>query len=214
MIVLDYTKRHIKEIIYSQAKSEGIIATFWEASEIIENTQAKISVRPFDVEVIINLKKAWKLMLNNLNNDLTIDFIKNINNLVSDSTNNHPGLIRTSKVYILDKNGQKWYPEIKQEKQISKELKRILKIENQLDQSLELLLYLSRSQIFENGNKRTAFLVSNKILIENNIGVLALPLEDSLTFKILLVDYYTNFNAETKMKIKKYLLEVCLNNYE
>lgn len=50
--------------------------------------------------------------------------------------------------------------------------------------------------------------------MENSIRILVPPLKDSLNFKILLVDYYINFNAKTKNKITKYLLEACLNNYE
>lgn len=54
------------------------------------------------------------------------------------------------------------------------------------------------------GNKRIAQLMVNKILIENGVGILSIPIEKSKIFLELLVDYYENDNAEQLCKFLHY----------
>ena len=48
-----------------------------------------------------------------------------------------------------------------------KELNDIMKIEDSLDRSITLFLWIQRSQMFLDGNKRVANLVANKEMIKN-----------------------------------------------
>ncbi len=80
-----------------------------------------------------------------------------------------------------------------------KDISRLNDIEDKKDQALEYFSYLTRSQLFIDGNKRLAQLISNKVLMENDLGILAIPVEKRIDFTKILVDYYeSNDNTELK----------------
>ena len=53
-----------------------------------------------------------------------------------------------------------------------------------------------RTQMFYDGNKRTAQLLANRILIENGAGVLSIHVEDQKAFIKKLVKYYETDDEE------------------
>lgn len=53
-----------------------------------------------------------------------------------------------------------------------------------------------RTQMFYDGNKRTAQLLANRILIENGAGVLSIHVEDQEAFIKKLVKYYETDDEE------------------
>ena len=64
-----------------------------------------------------------------------------------------------------------------------------------------------RKQIFLDGNKRTAVIFANHILIKNGKGIIVIPAEKVDEYKKLLVNYYeTNDDAG----IKKFIVDCCL----
>lgn len=89
----------------------------------------------------------------------------------------------------------------------------INKINNPLKRAIEIFLYLSKTQVFENCNKRTSFLMANKILIENGFGILHPPLNTELDrkYKLDLVNYYFK---DDEYSIKITLLTCCYNSME
>lgn len=75
-------------------------------------------------------------------------------------------------------------------KKIIEELKEIEKITNTTQRAITLMLYLMRRQIFNDGNKRTAILCANKVLIGNGAGLVNIPVELISEFKERLIKYY------------------------
>ena len=73
------------------------------------------------------------------------------------------------------------------------------------------MLYLMRSQIFWDGNKRTSMIIANKILIVNGCGVITVKEENINEFNILLTEYY---NTNVKDKLVKFLYEKCIFGLE
>ncbi len=55
---------------------------------------------------------------------------------------------------------------------------------------MALMLYLMRKQIFLDGNKRTAMLIANHIMIRNGRGVVTIPLRKQEEFKSKLINFY------------------------
>ena len=70
------------------------------------------------------------------------------------------------------------------------------------------MLYLMRKQIFLDGNKRTAMLIANKIMIENGCGIISIPINKQPEFYKLLIKYYETNNNE---EIKKYIYDYCID---
>ena len=69
-----------------------------------------------------------------------------------------------------------------------------------------------KTQVFIDGNKRTAILLANHYLISKGKGLLAVPFELVPEFKKLLIGYYEDYDTDS---IKEFLKEKCwrkLNN--
>lgn len=64
--------------------------------------------------------------------------------------------------------------------------------------ALKYFCYIARTPMFIDGNKRVAQLMSNKVLIENNIGIFQIPIEKLEEFKSMLIDFYETGN-DTKI---------------
>jgi len=65
-----------------------------------------------------------------------------------------------------------------------------------------------KSSFFFDGNKRTATLCANRILIENGAGLLNIKVEDIVEFKSKLIRYY---ETNKKDEIKDFLFEKALD---
>ena len=102
-------------------------------------------------------------------------------------------------------------PEIPQKEVVINNIKEILKQGSITEKALNLMLYLMRSQIFWDGNKRTSMIVANKILISHGCGIITVKEEDIRQFNILLTEYY---NTNNKDKIIKFLYDNCIFGIE
>ena len=102
------------------------------------------------------LKDAWEYVLNTIDEELTIDYIKKIHFQVCKGQNIFPlGDFRDKGVGVT---GTSWRPKLPIECNYEKELKDIMSISNDLDRCISLFCWIQRSQMFLDGNKRTACL--------------------------------------------------------
>lgn len=205
-----YLKRYSAEIIYHQAKSEGISATFIDTQQIIEGRTDSSIVTYSEKKLIIALKKAWEYILDNLGVDFHIENLCLLNAIVSDDTNTKPGIIRNDNTYIIEENGKRYYPLPVDRYQIKESILSLNKILDPFERAIETFLYFSKTCIFENCNKRGSFLMSNKVLIENGFGIIFPPLDTKLDkkYKVDSVNYYLGVDVKS---IKKTLLSCCYN---
>ena len=105
--------------------------------------------------------------------------------------------------------GTSWKPEIPDENKVKENLAAIK--ENSVsitDEAITKMLYLMKTQFFNDGNKRTSMLLANKILISNGKGILNIPIELDVEFGELLINYYETNDME---KIKRFFYENCLD---
>ena len=93
--------------------------------------------------------------------------------------------------------GTNWRPKLPSECNYEKELNEILEINNDLERCLNLFCYIQRSQIFHDGNKRVANLVSNKEMIKCGQGIISIPVDKIGDYFTRLIKYYeTNDNND------------------
>lgn len=45
------------------------------------------------------------------------------------------------------------------------------------EQAINVMLWVMQRQMFIDGNKRTAMLIANKLMIENGCGIISIPIE-------------------------------------
>lgn len=193
--------------IYSSARLEGINTTYPDTKTILEGINVP-NMKLDEINCILNLRDAWNYTLANIDKNLTLEFICKINSYVSRNESLEWGVLRSGKVGI---NGVDYIPEIPNEKKIKTDIKKILEEKNITKRSLNLMLYLMRSQIFWDGNKRTSMIVANKILIENGKGILTVKDSDIGEFNNLLTNYY---NTGNNNEILDFLYHNCIFGIE
>lgn len=70
------------------------------------------------------------------------------------------------------------------------------------------MCYLMKTQFFSDGNKRTAMLFANKLMIENGKGIISVPVEEDANFGEKLTKYYETNNMDD---LKKFIYDKCVN---
>ena len=193
--------------IYNSARLEGINTTYPDTKTILEGVNVP-TLKLDEINCILNLRDAWNYTLTNIDAEINLDFICKVNSFVSRNESLEWGVLRNGKVGI---NGVDYIPDIPNEKDIASDIENILKEDNTTLKSIDLMLYLMRSQIFWDGNKRTSMIVANKILIQNGCGIITVKEEYIKEFNTLLTEYY---NTGNKDKITKFLYDKCIYGLE
>ena len=202
-------KRLLVDVVYKSANLEGIAVTFADTNDILNDVNVT-SIKPSEISKVCNLRDAWKYVIEHINDELTLGFIQEVHTLVAKSElpYNKLGVLRDSGVLI---SGTNWRPEIPDINTIYQEFTEIQKIENITERAITTMLWIMRSQMFMDGNKRVASMVCNKILIENGKGIMAVPVELDGKFKTMLVNYYETNNME---ELKQWVYDNCLDGIE
>ena len=200
-----FAKRKIIDNIYKSANLEGIAVTFADTVDFYNNVNnGKISVD--NMLKLKGLKDAWEYILNSIDDDLTINYIKKIHFEICKGQNVNPlGEFRETGVGIT---GTSWRPKLPSECDYEKELNDILNNPDKQDMAINLFCWIQRSQMFQDGNKRVANLVANKEFIRNGLGIINVPVELIGQYFTHLIKYYeTDDNTE----LKNFIIENCID---
>ena len=200
-------KKVLVSNIYNSARLEGINTTYPDTQTILEGVNVP-TLKLDEINCILNLRDAWNYTLTNIDAEVNLDFICKVNSFVSRNESLEWGVLRNGKVGI---NGVDYIPNIPNEKDIINNIENILKEKSTTLKSINLMLYLMRSQVFWDGNKRTSIIVANKILIQNGCGIITVKEEYIGEFNTLLTEYY---NTGNKDKITKFLYDKCIYGLE
>ncbi len=203
-----FAKRKLVDNIYKSANLEGIEITLADTYSFMNNVNTgNISVD--DMLKLKGLKDAWEFVLNTIDEELTIDYIKKVHFEICKGQNIKPlGDFRDKGVGIT---GTSWRPKLPSECDYEKELKEILSIENPLEKCIHLFAYIQRAQMFMDGNKRVANLVANKEMIRLGQGIIAVPVSKIGEYFTLLIEYYETNNIS---KLEKWLYDNCLDGID
>lgn len=201
---IDFAKRNLVDTIYKQAVLEGVAVTFLDTETIIEGGKIN-GVSADDIQKINNLKHAWQFVLDEgvvaSKSDYSILCL--INRLVEEGFYFNAGKLRSVPVSI---GGTKWKPELPMESVVVEELNNILAEKDIYERAINALLFVTKKQLFIDGNKRTSVIFANHILISNGAGLIVIPEDDVPEYKNLLIDYYETDRAG----IKQFLYDKCL----
>ena len=200
-----FAKRKIIDNIYKSANLEGIAVTFADTVDFYNNVNnGKISVD--NMLKLKGLKDAWEYVIDTVDEDLTIDYIKKIHFEICKGQNVNPlGEFRETGVGIT---GTSWRPKLPSECDYEKELNDILNNSDKQDMAINLFCWIQRSQMFQDGNKRVANLVANKEFIRCGFGIINVPVELIGQYFTHLIKYYeTDDNTE----LKKFIIENCID---
>ena len=202
---IDFARSHMADTIYKQAVLEGIATTYADTETIIEGGKVN-NMTAEDVLKVVNLKHAWEFVLNKnvLLAPTNFALLSEINKLILEGFYYNAGKVRSTPVRI---GGTDWKPELPFESVIKEELDKLLnKKLSIVDKAIELILFVMKKQIFIDGNKRTAIIFANHLLIKNGKGLIVIPNEQVEKFKNLLISYYEGKDVK---KIKEFLKNSC-----
>lgn len=205
LLNIDFARTNIKSIIYDQAILEGISTTFPQTEEILDNGTIS-GMEAEDVQKILNLKRAWELVLDKdvLKSPSDYPLLSYIAGIVNDGFYHFGGRIRSVPVLI---GGSTYIPPIPIESVVKESIDHIINShEEPINKAISLALYCMKAQIFIDGNKRAAILFANHFLISQGEGIIIIREDKIPEFKKLLIDYYEDKDLQT---IKEFLKIQC-----
>lgn len=201
-MAIEMAKRLLVDSIWKSANLEGLGTTFPKTEAILAN--APTETKSEEVLFVINMKRAWQFLLDNLDCPNNIMLLREYNRLVGELLFRNNGEIRTFPVQI---GGTSWEPELPNSAVIMDNLQEIDKTEDTELKALKFFCFVARTQMFIDGNKRVAQLITNKVLIENDVGIFQIPIEKLEQFKTLLIRFY---ETADDVDIIAFMQEFCI----
>ncbi|WP_279280729.1 Fic family protein [Enterococcus gallinarum] len=201
-------KKNIVELVYNAGKFEGLNTTLLQTEEIIKYNRAN-NVAVDDVLTVVNLKRGFEMLLNDVQEPL-LETSKRINRIVAAEDALFPGEIRTGGVEVSTIQGR-YVPPMLTEDEVKNQYDEILNQDiSETEKALRLFLFISKNQIFWDGNKRTALLTANKIMFSQGLGLLSVPESVFAKFNELLSMYYNSDQSSDELKILSFIHEECI----
>jgi prophage maintenance system killer protein len=195
---IDFARSNLKEFIYDQVVLEGIATSFPQTEEIIDNGKV-VGVTASDVQKILNLKHAWEFILDSdvLQFNSNYEVLCHIAQLINEGFFTDGGRIRAVPVTI---GGSTYKPPLPIESVVKEQINHILNgNDTVLDRAIKLCLFTMKTQVFKDGNKRSAIIFANHFLISHGEGLIVVPEKNTNEFKKLLIAYYEG-SKETEIK--------------
>lgn len=190
---ISFARANMKVNIYDQAVLEGVATSFPQTEEIIDN--GKVSgMTATDIQKILNLKHAWKFILDKDVIASTSDYymLSHIARLVNEGFFSEGGRIRGVPVTI---GGSSYVPPLPNEGDVKDRIRELTEENGDvIDVAIKLCLYCMKTQVFLDGNKRASVIFANHYLISHGGGILVIPEKEVPEFKSLLVRYYEGEN--------------------
>jgi len=196
------------DLIWKSSEIEGNTYSLLETEALIKQQELAKGKSKEDAIMLLNHKKALDFITDDLDylKPLTVNKVIDIHTLLIGGlgvSNN----IRKRAVAITGTN----YRPLSIETQIREELERIVGLvnrkENVFEKGLLLLCLLSYLQAFEDGNKRTARIMSNAVLMSYNYCPLSFRTVSAVDYKKAMLLFYEQNNISA-------MKEIFINQYE
>ena len=184
-----FAKKNLVRLVFTNSRFEGVNTTLPQT--IIDGMSAA-GVSIDDSNVIVQLKRGWQYVIRE-DKALSLKIGQNINLLVARYDSLDPGSFRTGSVTVeLGNDKGEWKP---QEVDFFNNL--MQKDTSITDKAMTLMYHNMRNQLFGDGNKRTAILVANKLMIDHGAGLINVPLDKWDVWNDLISKYYLSGDMKT-----------------
>ncbi|WDA22629.1 Fic family protein (plasmid) [Enterococcus faecalis] len=201
-------KKNIVELVYNAGKFEGLNTTLLQTEEIIKYNRAN-NVAVDDVLTVVNLKRGFEMLLIDVQEPL-LETSKRINRVVAAEDALFPGEIRTGGLEVSTIQGR-YVPPMLTEDEVKNQYDKILNQEiSETEKALRLFLFISKNQIFWDGNKRTALLTANKIMLDRGLGLLSIPEQEFTRFNELLSKFYNSVDKIHFFDVVEFMYRYCI----
>ncbi|WP_301818671.1 Fic family protein [Neisseria maigaei] len=195
--------------IHNLSRFENCQTTLLQTEQII-NGQNVASASLGDIQTILNLKRAYQYVMSHISDGLPVDIplLKKINSIVAQEDSLAPGDLRTGTVGVTLVDGSRHTPPAMSEVDVHNLLGQIENRSNSTTETtIRSMLAFMRQQIFWDGNKRTATLFANAMLIEKGCGILEISELQMPEFNTKLSDFY---RSGDDTDVATYLYQNCI----
>lgn len=186
-------KKKWDENVYCGMRMENRAVTFPQTRTILNGVNVP-NVQLDDIQAILNMRDAWRYLMNSVDVPLSVEYICKLNEFIARNEALEWGKLRTGSVGI---SGTDYLPPLPVYADVERELAEILaKDTTATEKALDAFAWGARGQFFWDGNKRTSLTVANKILLMNGAGILTITDQHMEAFNVALLNYYNNGEAE------------------
>ncbi len=202
------------DLSWKSSQIEGNTYSLLETERLLKDKETAAGKTKDEATMLLNHKDALDFIIGHPDyiSPLTVSSIEDIHSiLVKDLDINRN--VRKSRVGISGTN----YKPLDNEFQIKEALDEMCKLinskENVFEKALLALLLISYIQPFSDGNKRTARIISNAILMNNHYCPISFRTIDSIEYKKAMLIFYeqTNINPFKNVFIGQF--EFAVNTY-
>lgn len=194
-------KKHWDDNVYCGMRMENRAVTFPQTRTILEGVNVP-GVRLDDIQAILNMRDAWRYLLDTWEEPLTLEWLCRVNGYIARNEALAWGELRTGQVGI---SGTAYLPPVVTAAAARERLAAILEAaDTATEKALNLFAWGTRGQLFWDGNKRTSMMAANKVLLQAGAGMLTIAEEDMERFNERLTAYYDSGDAE---ELKRFLYD-------
>ena len=201
-------KKKWDENVYCGMRMENRAVTFPQTRTILDGVNVP-GVQLDDIQAILNMRDAWRFLMNTVDEPLTVEYICKINEFIARNEALEWGVLRRGSVGI---SGTDYKPPVPVYETVCAELDKLLSADKTAtEKALDAFAWGARGQFFWDGNKRTSLTVANKILLMNGAGILTVTDPHMEAFNVALLNFYNTGEAEP---LKQFLYDNALDGID
>ena len=201
-------KKKWDENVYCGMKMENRAVTFPQTQTILNGVNVP-NVRLDDIQAILNMRDAWRYLMDTLEQPLNLEYICKLNEFIARNEALEWGKLRTGTVGI---SGTDYIPPVPDYNTVETELHSILNENTTItEKALNIFAFGTRGQFFWDGNKRTSLVAANKLLLSHGAGIMTITDKYMEQFNELLLEYYNTSNADT---LKAFIYENAIHGLD
>ena len=201
-------KKKWDENVYCGMRMENRAVTFPQTKTILDGINVP-EVRLDDIQAILNMRDAWRFLIQTVNEPLTLDYICKLNGFIARNEALAWGTLRTGSVGI---SGTDYTPPVPKQADAEQALRALLDADTTAtEKALRLFAWGTRAQLFWDGNKRTSMTAANKLLLGAGAGILTISDAYMEQFNALLLEYYNTGDSDALLR---FMHDNCIQGIE
>ncbi|MCI1893794.1 MAG: Fic family protein [Lactobacillus sp.] len=184
-----YARSNFDALVHTNSRFEGINTTLPQTQAIMRGLGVN-GVSLDDSNTIVQIKRGWDYITQE-DDPISLQIEQNINLIVAKYDALVPGELRSGQgaVDIGDEND--WVPPMIDEQAEEKWLTELMASDKSTtEKAMRLMYHDMRQQIFWDGNKRSATLAANKVMIDGGAGLINVPLTIWSEWNELIAAFY------------------------
>ncbi|MFD3703162.1 Fic family protein [Nocardia sp. NPDC058658] len=168
-------------VVYSSGKVfDGLATGRLDTENFLRSGSLTGVTSRSDLALLEDLRDAAQFIIDHRGGTVDAAFVQSVNQQLTRSAALHPGQLRTADQQIGVKTRYgRHEPTAMTDRDLQRLLDRTLRSDDVIENALDVFVELSKAQPFEDGNKRTAIFVANKVLLDADVDtLLVVPVDE------------------------------------